>query len=67
MINLMQAITLTDDQFDAEVAKRRQKLGLKPGQTVIGCPTCGAPPKATAAPASQPTAAPGNQAPARPN
>jgi len=67
MINLMQAITLTDDQFDAEVAKRRQKLGLKPGQTVIGCPTCGAPPKATAVPASQPTAAPGNQAPARPN
>jgi mono/diheme cytochrome c family protein len=55
MINLMQAIFLTDDQFEAEVARRREKLGLKTGQTVIGCPTCSAPPRATAA-------APGGQA-----
>ena len=48
MINLMQAIFLTDEQFETEVAKRREKLGLKPGQTVIGCPTCGAPPRAAA-------------------
>ena len=47
MINLMQAITLTDQQFEAEVAQRRQRLGLKPGQTVIGCPTCGASPRTT--------------------
>jgi mono/diheme cytochrome c family protein len=46
MINLMQAITLTDAQFEAEVATRRQRLGLKPGQAVIGCPTCGATPRA---------------------
>ena len=44
MINLMQAIDLNDEQFEAELAKRRQKLGLKEGQTVIGCPRCGAPP-----------------------
>jgi hypothetical protein len=50
MINLMQAIFLTDEQFEAEVAKRREKLGLKAGQTVIGCPTCGAQPRAAAAP-----------------
>ena len=62
MINLMQAITLTDEQFEAEVARRRQQLGLKPGQTVIGCPTCSAPPRAapsatpavTASPATRP-------------
>ena len=47
MINLMQAITLNDQQFEAEVAQRRQRLGLKPGQTVIGCPTCGASPRTT--------------------
>ena len=45
MINLMQAISLTDQQFEAEVAKRREKLGLKTGQTVVGCPTCSAPPR----------------------
>ena len=50
MINLMQAIFLTDQQFETEVAKRREKLGIKPGQTVIGCPTCSAPPRAIATP-----------------
>jgi hypothetical protein len=45
MINLMQAISLTDEQFEAEVAKRKQRLALKPGETVIGCPTCSAPPR----------------------
>jgi hypothetical protein len=65
MINLMQAINLSDEQFEAEVAKRREKLGLKPGQTVIGCPTCGAPPR-PAAPATnqaRPAAPPANPAP----
>ena len=53
MINLMQAISLTDEQFEAEVAKRREKLGLKPGQTVIGCPTCGATPRPAASTVNQ--------------
>jgi mono/diheme cytochrome c family protein len=48
MINLMQAIFLTDQQFEAEVAKRRDRLGLTPGQAVIGCPTCGATPRPAA-------------------
>jgi hypothetical protein len=39
-INLMQAIYLTDEEFDAEVAKRRAKL-LTDGGTDIGCPLCG--------------------------
>ncbi len=42
-INLMQAIYLDDDQFQAELRARREKLKLKEGQTVIGCPLCGAP------------------------
>ena len=61
MINLMQAITLTDEQFEVEVAKRRERLDLKPGQTVIGCPTCSAPPRATPAAAPAIRVAPVNQ------
>jgi hypothetical protein len=53
MINLMQAIFLTDEQFETEVGKRREKLALKAGQTVLGCPTCSAPPR-PAAPAAAP-------------
>jgi hypothetical protein len=49
MINLMQVITLTDEQFEAELTKRRQVLGLKGGETVIGCPLCGAAPTPPAA------------------
>jgi len=59
MINLMQAISLTDEQYEAELAKRRQRLGLKEGQTVVGCPQCGAAP----APARQAA----TETPANPN
>jgi hypothetical protein len=59
MINLMQAISLTDEQFEAELAKRRQRLDLKQGQTVVGCPTCGVVPTLARPP--------GSQAPANPN
>jgi mono/diheme cytochrome c family protein len=44
MINLMQAILLTDEQFQAEMAKRRERLNLTDGRTVLGCPLCGAAP-----------------------
>jgi len=44
VINLMQAIYLTDEQFQGEVAKRRETLNLKEGQTVVGCPLCGTSP-----------------------
>ena len=53
MINLMQGIALTDEQFESELARRRQKLGLKNGQTVIGCPLCGAAPAAARAAGNQ--------------
>ena len=39
-INLMQAIYLTDEEFEAELEKRRGKL-LTEGGTDIGCITCG--------------------------
>jgi hypothetical protein len=32
---------LTDAQFEQEMAVRRARLGLKPGQAVLGCPLCG--------------------------
>jgi hypothetical protein len=48
VINLMEVISLNDEQFAAEVAKRRQTLNLKDGDTVIGCPTCTQAPAAPA-------------------
>jgi hypothetical protein len=44
VINLMEVIYMDDEQFQGEMAKRREKLGLKEGQTMIGCPLCGATP-----------------------
>ena len=40
-INLMRAVYLTDEEFQEELATRREKLGLADGATVIGCPLCG--------------------------
>jgi mono/diheme cytochrome c family protein len=40
MIMIGQAITLTDDEFAVEVAKRRTKLSLREGQSAPGCPLC---------------------------
>jgi hypothetical protein len=41
VILLQQALTLTDEQLQEEVTKRRDRLKLAEGQTVIGCPLCG--------------------------
>ena len=41
MINIGQAYFLSDEEFADEIAKRRERLDLAPGQTVIGCPLCG--------------------------
>ncbi len=35
------AFILTDEEFAAEMAARRERLGLTEGQTVLGCPLCG--------------------------
>ena len=41
LINLARGIYLTDEQFAEEMAGRRQRLGIKTGDTVVGCPLCG--------------------------
>jgi hypothetical protein len=41
MINIAQTMALTDEEFQQEMAQRREKLGLRDGQTVLGCPLCG--------------------------
>jgi len=40
MILITQGITLSDDEFWREIARRREKLRLTEGQTVPGCPLC---------------------------
>lgn len=34
-------IKLTDEQFQEEMAIRRERLNLAPGQAMLGCPLCG--------------------------
>lgn len=39
-IDLGQGVSLTDEQFQQEMAERRQKLHLTKNDVVIGCPLC---------------------------
>ena len=39
-IDLGQRVSLTDEQFQAEMARRREVLKLKKNDNVIGCPLC---------------------------
>ena len=39
-IMIMQGVSLTDEQFQAEVKARREHLKLKPGEDAPGCPLC---------------------------
>ncbi len=48
LINIGQGMSLTDEQFAAEMAQRRQDLDLHAGQYVVGCPGCGSVPAETA-------------------
>jgi hypothetical protein len=41
LIDIGQTISLSDDEFQQEMAQRRQRLHLTSGQTVLGCPLCG--------------------------
>ncbi|HKT79198.1 MAG TPA: hypothetical protein VJP86_03185, partial [Vicinamibacterales bacterium] len=49
-IDLGQRVSLTDEQFQAEMARRREKMHLTRNDNVIGCPLCTVPPPAGAAP-----------------
>ena len=39
-IDLGQRLSLTEEQYYAEMAKRREKFKLTPNEVVIGCPLC---------------------------
>ena len=39
--NIAQGNYLTEEQYAAEIAQRREMLDLQPGQYVLGCPGCG--------------------------
>ena len=40
IIDLGQGVALTDEQFQQEMAERREKLHLTKNDSVIGCPLC---------------------------
>jgi hypothetical protein len=40
LVMIAQGMSLTDQQFSEEVARRRSTLNLAEGQTVPGCPSC---------------------------
>ena len=56
-IDLGQGLALTDEQFYAEMAARREKLKLTPNEVLIGCPLCNGDPIAPPA-MRKPKAAP---------
>jgi hypothetical protein len=63
-IDLGQQLTLSDEKFEEEMAKRRAKMHYRPNEVVIGCPLCnGDPivPKQRALPASTGTGGNGGQ------
>jgi hypothetical protein len=39
-IDLGQQLTLSDEKFEEEMAKRRAKMHYRPNEVVIGCPLC---------------------------
>jgi hypothetical protein len=52
-IDLGQRVSLTDEQFKAEMAHRREKLHLMRNDNVIGCPLCTVVPRARPASTQQ--------------
>jgi hypothetical protein len=51
-IVFLPGIPLNEDEFQAEMALRRERLGLAPGQHVLGCPLCGGSEPQASAPAT---------------
>ena len=44
-IDLGMRVSMTDEQFQKEMAERREKLHLTANDILIGCPLCNAVPK----------------------
>jgi mono/diheme cytochrome c family protein len=49
-IDLGMGLTLTEEQFQEEMAKRREKMKQNQQDVFIGCPLCNVPPRPTAKP-----------------
>jgi hypothetical protein len=60
-IDLGMGLTLTDEQFQAEMAKRRERMKLTQQDVVIGCPLCNVTPRPTPATTTNTTARPQQQ------
>ena len=45
LVMIAQGVNLTEAQFAQEVARRREALQLKEGESALGCPACGAKPQ----------------------
>ena len=58
-IDLGQQLTLSDEKFEAEMARRREKMHYRPNEVVIGCPLCNGEPIRPRAPAARPAASGG--------
>ena len=54
-IDLGMGLTLTEEQFQAEMATRREKMKANHQDVVIGCPLCNVPPRPTAKPTTTTT------------
>jgi hypothetical protein len=53
-IDLGNRVSLTDEQFQREMAQRRQKLRLTRNSVVVGCPLCNITPPPAAPSTQQP-------------
>jgi hypothetical protein len=49
-IDLGMGLSLTEEQFQAEMAKRREKMKQNQQDVIIGCPLCNVPPRPTQKP-----------------
>ena len=59
-IDLGMGLSLTDEQFQAEMMKRRERMKLTQQDVVIGCPLCNVAPRLTPPPTNT-TASPRSQ------
>jgi hypothetical protein len=57
-IDLGMGLTLTEEQFQAEMAKRREKMKQNQQDVFIGCPLCNVPPRPPAKPTTTTSSSP---------
>jgi hypothetical protein len=60
-IDLGMGLTLTEEQFQAEMAKRREKMKQNQQDVFIGCPLCNVPPRPTPTTTTTTSTPPGAQ------